>query len=235
MQILKVLFTSAFSIIAIFLLTRLMGKRQISQLNMFDYVNGITIGSIAAEMATSLENDFWLPLTAMLVYTSFSLAIAFLERKSLKLNKFFTGNPYILFDKGILYKQNLIKAKISITEFLSQCRANGFFNLDEIETAILEPNGSISILPKSDYRPATPLDLKLKPKNAEIVPIVIVDGNILTTNLESLGFNQIWLIEELLRQKVSSPADVFLATCTSEGKLCVYVKVKNEDKYEPFI
>lgn len=234
-EIIKIIFTSALSVIALFLLTKLMGKKQISQLNLFDYINGITIGSIAAEMATSLEHDFWLPLTAMVIYTLFSILISLLERKSLNLNKFFVGNADILYHNGILYEKNLAKSKLSVTEFLSQCRINGWFNLAELDTAILEPNGLISFLPKAGCRPATPDDLKLYPQQEEVLPNVILDGRIMKQNLAEAGFDEIWLLNELQSQGINSPANVFLATCDKKGTLCAYVKVKKPDTREPFV
>lgn len=234
MDILKVCATSAFSVAVLFFLTKLMGKKQISQLNLFDYINGITIGSIAAEMATSLENDFWLPLTAMIIYTLFSLLISLLERQSLPLNKFFVGNPDILLEDGVLYQKNLQKAHLSVTEFLSQCRVNGFFNLSDIQTAILEPNGSISFLPKSETRPATPADLQLTTTKAEILPNVIVDGKILCHNLRALGLDEIWLLDTLQSQGIRCPADVFLATVDDKQELSAYCKTQEKNRREPF-
>lgn len=220
---------------ALFFFTKLMGKKQISQLNLFDYINGITIGSIAAEMATSLENDYWLPLTAMVVYTLFSLLFSYLERKSIRLNKFFIGDPNILLEDGVLYEKNLIRSKISVTEFLSQCRTNGFFNISDIQTAILEPNGTISFLPKSGAAPITPENMNLQIADSAILPNVIVDGNILSKNLQMLGLDEIWLLTELQNQGVGSPAKVFLATCDKNNSLSIYLKVTGENNKEPFI
>lgn len=234
-DIIKVVFTSAFSVIALFLLTKLMGKKQISQLNLFDYINGITIGSIAAEMATSLENDFWQPLTAMVIYTLFSLLISLLERKSVKLNKFFVGTSDVLLNNGILYEKNLIKAKLSVTEFLCQCRTNGYFDISDIEAAILEPNGLISFLPKSDTRPATPADMNITPQPAKILNNVIVDGRILKANLRSAGYEEVWLLNELQNQGINSAAKVFLATLDGDGQLSAYLKVPSKNNEEPFI
>ena len=234
-DVLKVIFTSAFSVVALFLLTKLMGKKQISQLNLFDYINGITIGSIAAEMATSLEKNFLLPLTAMAVYTLFSLLISLLERQSVKMNKFCVGTSDILFENGILYEKNLIKAKISVTEFLCQCRTNGYFDLSEIECAILEPNGLISFLPKSEYRPATPGDMNLKPEKAEVPVNVIVDGRVLKANLRSVKCSETELLNRLQKNGISSPADVFLATLSKSGTLNTYLKVPQKNNSEPFI
>ncbi len=235
MDVLKICGTATASVIVLFLLTKLMGQKQISQLSLFDYINGITIGSIAAEMATALEQDFWLPLTAMVIYTLFSLLIAVLERKSIKLNKFFVGNPNILLENGVLYEKNLRRAHLSVTEFLSQCRIGGFFNLSDIQCAILEPNGSISFLPKGDMRPITPADMQIAAAPSTLLPNVIVDGKIFCANLRALGLNEAWLLKQLEKQGVSSPADVFLATVDAQKQLSVYKKVAENDAREPFL
>ena len=235
MDVLKICGTATASVIVLFLLTKLMGQKQISQLSLFDYINGITIGSIAAEMATALEQDFWLPLTAMVIYTLFSLLIAVLERKSIKLNKFFFGNPNILLENGVLYEKNLRRAHLSVTEFLSQCRIGGFFNLSDIQCAILEPNGSISFLPKGDMRPVTPADMQIAAAPSTLLPNVIVDGKIFCANLRALGLNEAWLLKQLEKQGVSSPADVFLATVDAQKQLSVYKKVAENDAREPFL
>ncbi len=235
MDVLKICGTATASVIVLFLLTKLMGQKQISQLSLFDYINGITIGSIAAEMATALEQDFWLPLTAMVVYTLFSLLIAVLERKSIKLNKFFVGNPNILLENGVLYEKNLRRAHLSVTEFLSQCRIGGFFNLSDIQCAILEPNGSISFLPKGDMRPVTPSDMQIAAAPSTLLPNVIVDGKILCANLRALGLNEAWLLKQLEKQGVSSPVDVFLATVDAQKQLSVYKKIAENDAREPFL
>ncbi len=235
MDVLKICGTATASVIVLFLLTKLMGQKQISQLSLFDYINGITIGSIAAEMATALEQDFCLPLTAMVIYTLFSLLIAVLERKSIKLNKFFVGNPNILLENGVLYEKNLRRAHLSVTEFLSQCRIGGFFNLSDIQCAILEPNGSISFLPKGDMRPVTPADMQIAATPSTLLPNVIVDGKIFCANLRALGLNEAWLLKQLEKQGVSSPADVFLATVDAQKQLSVYKKVAENDAREPFL
>lgn len=133
MDIVKIIFTSIGSLAAMFCITRLIGNRQMSQMSMFDYVNGITIGSIAAEFATSLEQDFWLPLTAMAVYGLAAVAIAWGTCKSMALRRFFNGRPTVLFEHGKLYEQNLAAARMDINEFLTQCRAAGYFDLTQLD------------------------------------------------------------------------------------------------------
>ena len=149
MDLLKIVFLSLGSIIVLFILTKLMGNREMSQLSMFDYVVSITIGSIAAEMSTSLENNFLEPFIAMVVYGIVATAISYFTCKSIKIRRIVSGRGKILYDNGKLYRKNLIKSKLDLNEFLMQCRINGYFNLADIQTAILEPNGRISFLPVS--------------------------------------------------------------------------------------
>lgn len=151
-----ILFTSLFSIIVLFLLAKLMGNRQVSQMSMFDYVNGITIGSIAAEFATSLEDDYWMPLTAMVVYGVTAALISYITCKSMAARKFINGKPVVLYENGKLYEKNLAAAKLDINEFLTQCRTAGYFDLADLQTAILETNGQVSFLPLAAQRPVTP-------------------------------------------------------------------------------
>ena len=201
---------------------------------MFDYVNGITIGSIAAEMATSLENDFLKPLTAMIIYTAASIIISYVSCKSEKLCKFLQGSSLILYQNGKLYEKNLKHAKLDINEFLIQCRNSGYFELSNVETAIFEPNGQISFLPKSKYRPATPSDLNLMVPEDKLVLNVILDGKIMYQNLKYTGNNETWLKNELKFNGVKKIDDVFLATCDLSNKLNIYKKNNKEILLDPF-
>ena len=156
MEWIKIILTSVGSLAALFLLAKLIGNRQLSEMNLFDYINGITIGSIAAEMATSLETDFRQPLLAMVIYGLATVLIDILTSKSMKMRKLFTGETLLLLDRGKLYRKNFARARLDMDEFLAQCRVNGYFDLGQIQTAVMEPNGRLSILPRTDARPATP-------------------------------------------------------------------------------
>lgn len=177
-DILYIITLSLGSIITLFILTKLMGYRQMSQMSMFDYINGITIGSIAAEMATSLENDFRQPLTAMIVYAFAVILLSWLSSKSIKARKLIEGKPLVLLNNGELYRDNLKLAKIDVSEFLVQCRVNGYFDITQLETEILEGNGKISFLPKSSDRPLTPSDMQLSPSQDYMVANVILGGKL---------------------------------------------------------
>ncbi len=124
MDLIKIVALSLGSVIFLFILTKLMGNKEMSQLSMFDYIIGITIGSIAAEMSTALENDFMQPLVAMAVYAVVSIIISLLSYKSMKIRRLVSGNSLILLDNGEIYRDNLKKAKLDINEFLMQCRTS---------------------------------------------------------------------------------------------------------------
>lgn len=225
MELINVFFASIGSIIVLFLLSKLMGNKEMSQMTLFDYINGITIGSIAAEMATSLENDFLKPLLAMVVYAIAVIGITILTQKSLKARRFIVGKSSILYDNNKLYAGNIKKGKIDLTDLLTQCRSKGYFDLTQIQTIILEPNGQLSILPKSNFRPATPDDLNIETSTERAAVNLILDGQILNDNLKYSGNNKIWLQRQLKAQGIHRLENVFLATCDYKNNLTVYKKI----------
>lgn len=227
MVVLKVFLLSIGSIVALFVLTKIMGQKEMSQLSIFDYVIGITIGSIAAEMATSLEDNFVEPLVAMIVYAIVTVLISYLNTKFVKLRPFFSGKTLILYDNGTLFKGNFKKAKLDLNEFFVQCRTNGYFNLSDLKTVMLEENGKMSFLPLADKRPANPSDFNIKPEDAGTVTNLILDGKIMLQNLSELNKDQVWLYEELQKQGVTKIDNIFLTTYNSKGEISIYMTNKN--------
>ena len=234
MDLLHVAVTSLVSLAAIFLLTKLMGNKQVSQMNLFDYVMGITIGSIAAEMATSLDGKFYYPLTAIVIYTVIMWFISYLTEKNIKLRRFFTGRSIILMQGGKIYQKNFKTSKIDINDFLVQCRINGFFTLDDVDTAILEQNGKISFLPKVQARPVNVQDMNITAKQEKLSFTVVLDGHIMEENLKFSGNNKKWLENELQKQKIGNVKDVFIALCDDNNTLSVYKKTDDSPKNDPF-
>ncbi|MBR1802674.1 MAG: DUF421 domain-containing protein [Clostridia bacterium] len=226
MEIIKIIMLSLGSMIVLFILTKIMGQREMSQLSIFDYIISITIGSIAAEMATSLEDNFIQPLVAMIVYALVTLITSVLNNKFVKLRPILSGRTLILYDNGTLFKDNFKKAKIDLNEFLVQCRTSGFFNLSDVKTALLEENGKISFLPYADRRPANPSDFNIKPKEDNMVTNLILDGKVMENNLQELGFDKIWLNEMLQKQGITKINCIFLATYDGDGNLSVYLTNK---------
>lgn len=221
-DILYVTLYSLLSIGALFVLTKLMGYRQMSEMSMFDYINGITIGSIAAELATSLEEDFLMPLIAMIIYALVTVLLSVLADKSLTARRIINGTPILLLHNGQIYKKNLKRAKIDLNELMEQARINGYFSLDELSVVLLETNGRLSFLPKSENRPATPKDLALSPTPPSLSAVLILDGKLLHKHLQHTGKDEKWLKNQLGAFGVKSYADVLLATCDGENKLTVF-------------
>ncbi len=223
MEWLKVLWLAPLSYVALFLITKLIGYRQLSQLSIFDYINGITIGSIAAELATELEQPLR-PLLAMVLYCLLVVATSLLTSRWLPLRRWLSGRTLILLENGKLYRENLKKSKLDVNEFLAQCRDQGYFDLEDIQLAVLETSGKISFLPKSATRPATPKDLGVAVQTALPQINLVVDGRVLGDNLRFLGFDDTWLETRLAAQKTAA-ADCLLVTADREGTLRVFPKI----------
>ncbi len=228
MELVKVALTSVGSIIVLFVLTKLMGKRQMSQLSMFDYINSITIGSIAAEMATALEQDYRMPLLAMTIYAVVATSVSILDSKSITARRILTGKPIVIFNNGKIYKKNLKKSRLDLSEFLSECRISGYFDLSQLETAIFEPNGKLSFIPKSENRAVSPSDLSLNPSQQKMLGNVVIDGKIMQENLKCFGKDEVWLYKALKDMGVKNVSDIFLATCDTGNSLKVYYKIEND-------
>ena len=212
---------SGASILVLFLLAKLMGNKQVSQMNLFDYVVGITIGSIAGEMAFSAE----LPvrhLTALLVYGLVSAAISVYTSKSLRGRSLITGKPLVLLEDGVIYRENLKKARLDLNEFLTYCRIGGWFDLNQLHAAVLEHNGVVSFLPKETDRPATPVDLDLSPKQSRVQVPFVMDGQLLRENVEKAGKAESWVQHKLTDQGYQDESKVLLALWDGEEKLTVF-------------
>ena len=213
--------TALLAIAVMFLLTKLMGTKQVSQMTMFDYVTGITVGSIAAELATELEEPAK-PLTAMVVCGLVAVLISVLTCKSVKLRTWITGKPLVLLQDGVIFRENLKKAKLDLNEFLTYCRIGGWFDLSQLQTAVLEHNGSVSFLPKENDRPATPADLDLSPRQSNLQTPFIMDGQLLRDNIRRTGKEEEWVRRSLLRQGYQNEREVFLAVWDGNEKLTVF-------------
>ena len=221
MDIVKVILTSFLSAVALFLIAKILGHKQMAQLDFFDYITGITIGSIAAEMATELEEP-WQPLIAMVVYGIITIVLSLLSNKLPRMRKFINGSPTVIMNGGKIYRKNMKKAKMDLSEFMVMCRQEGYFNLSDIQTAVFEYNGRLTVLPKATKRPVNPTDLNLVPPPEAINTEVIMDGRILDENLKRLGLDAEWLKKELACQGYKNTKEVFLGICDNNNQLTVF-------------
>lgn len=221
MELFKVILTSSFSAIALFVIAKVLGHKQMSQLDFFDYITGITIGSIAAEMATELETP-WKPLIAMLVYGGIAVLLSVATEKLPRVRKFINGTPTIILSNGKLYRKNLKKAKLDLSEFMVLCRQEGYFNLNDIAVAVFEYNGRLTVLPKATKRPVNPEDMNLVPPPESISTEVIMDGRVLEENLRRMGLDIRWLQKQLEVLGYKTPKEVFLGLCDDSHALTLF-------------
>jgi len=221
--ILAVIIRGILSLIVLFLLTKLMGRKQVQQLTLFDYTIGISIGSIAAEMVLNSDVHWLNGVTAMTVYAAIALLISHLTCKFLPARRILSGTPVVLLQKGELMVENFKKIQLDLNEFLSECRSNGYFDLSQLDYALIESNGKLSFLPKSQFSPLTPLDMGQKPAPSRMTANVILDGKVMEVHLRLIGRDEAWLSEQLKKQGIKHPKEVFLAISQGDT-LTVYRK-----------
>lgn len=218
---------SLFSLIALFLITKLIGRKQVSELSLFDYVIGISIGNFAAEMTINMDAPYIHGIIAVIVFGVSAYLVSLLSMKSIHLRRWIIGTPILMIQNGKILEKNMKKVMIDVNDLLEQCRAAGYFDLNEIEAAIMEANGKISILPVSEYKPLTPKDMKVKVNKNGLCANVIIDGVIMKQNLGNMSKTENWLKQELKVKGYQDTQNILLATLDNQEKLTIYEK--NED------
>lgn len=214
-----ILFRSLLAFAFLFALTRLMGKKQVSQLTLFDYIVGITIGNIAASMAVDQGIKMLNAGIGLVVWGVLPILISLVGLKSHNLRRFFDGHPRDLIRDGKILENNLRKERMNTSDLMLSLRNKNAFNLTDVEFAVLETNGQLSVMKKADAQPLTPKSFGLQVTDETDPRLVILDGKVMEKTLADLGYPKEWLLEELNKQGVSSVKEVYLAQIDSQGKL----------------
>ncbi len=221
MEYLKIILTSLFSVFAMLVMAKFSGHRLLGELDVFDFISSITVGSIGAEIATDIKA----PFEAAAALPVWLAAIVIITKCNLKFHRFrkvVSGSPALLFYNGKLLYGELKKAKLQLGEFLMLCRQAGYFDLSDIRAAVFELNGTLSILPTEKARSLTPEDMELSPERDDIFTEVIMDGRIMHSDLKKRGLSLPWLKKELKSQNIGSEKEVFLGLVGADGTLTVY-------------
>ena len=221
-ELLDVFIRAILSLITLFFITKMLGTKQVSQLNLFDYVIGISIGNFAAEMTINLESQYLNGILAVTIFGVIAYLVSFLSMKSIILRRFFMGTPTIVIQNGKLLEQKLRKIKLDVNDLLEECRSNGYFDISEIEYALMEVSGNLSILPKGKYKPVVIDDLNLPIPNQGLCANVIIDGKVMTKNLKLALKDESWLLNEVNKQGYDSYSPILLATLDINDKLTIY-------------
>ncbi len=207
------------SLIILFFVIKILGKKQISQLNIFDYVIGISLGNIAAEMTINSDITIINAFVAMSIYGLCSLFVSFITNKSIIARRFISGVPIVLIEHGKISKERLKKVKIDLNDLMQDAREDGIFDLSKVDYAIMEVSGKVTFLLKSEYEPLTGMDMNIKKDNNNLSAVLVMDGNIMKRNLMNIGKNEKWLFEQLNKNGYNKIEDLFLVLYNKEIKI----------------
>ena len=223
-EIVNVFVRTVFMIIILFISTKLIGKKQVSQLSLFDYIIGITIGSIVADISLDLDKNLISGIISLVSYVLLSVLISYISMKNLTLRRFFVGVPTILIENNKIIEDGLKKVKFDVNDLLTEARSQGYFKLEDIEYAIMETNGRVSFMPVNSSSPVTKKDIRVKINKESLVANVIIDSKLLEKNLVEMHKDKKWLDNALKVQGFSNYDDIMLATLDINDKVVVYKK-----------
>lgn len=210
---------SVIGFFSLLIFTRIIGKEQISQLTFFDYVLGITIGSIAASLTTDLSSRAWPHWIGLLSWAALGYLMELITLKWRYAAKYLEGEPTIVIMNGKIMEKSLKKMKYRVSDIMALLRNKGVFDLNQVDFAIIKPNGQISVLKKPEHMPLTPKDMQIKVMPNGISTELIYDGIIIEENLTQLNKDKAWLLKELNKQGIKDVSEVFLATLNPAGSL----------------
>ncbi|WP_332631589.1 DUF421 domain-containing protein [Halalkalibacter flavus] len=221
-----VLIRGVTGILFMLFLARLMGKKHLRDMTFYEYIVGISIGSISAELTFGTEVRMSNFLLGMLIWAIIPIVISKIELKSFRFRTVTEGHPTILIKNGKILEENLKKENLTVDEMMISLRQKDFFKLSDIETAVMEKNGQISVMKKSELQPLTPKDIGKVVEREREPRIVIIDGNVMERSLSEYGYTKEWLLGEIMKQGAKSFSDVFVAQIDSMGN--VYIDLYND-------
>ncbi|WP_332697352.1 DUF421 domain-containing protein [Halalkalibacter lacteus] len=220
-------------ILFMLILARLMGKKHIQDMTFYEYIVGISIGSISAELTFGTEVRMSNFLLGMLIWAIIPIIISKIELKSLRFRVLTEGHPTILIKNGKILEKNLKKENLTVDELMINLRQKDVFKLSDVETAIMEKSGQVSVMKKSELQPLTPKDIGEVVEQEREPRLVIIDGNIMERSLREYGYTKEWLLGEIMKQGAKNFSDVFAAQIDSIGN--VYVDLYNDTLKMPQI
>ncbi|NMM63742.1 DUF421 domain-containing protein [Clostridium sp. P21] len=217
-------------ILAIFL-TRLVGRKLISQMTFFDFVMGVSMGAIIANTIVGPRFTVISAVTALISVTILTIITAYLHIKSFRVRKMVNSEPVTLVENGTIVEKNMKNIRLTIDELMMKLREKNTFNLGDVEFAIMETDGELSVLQKADKQPLTPYHMNIKATTSGLMKDIIIDGNIMDENLSAAGLSKKWLKAQLNNQNVKDASEVFYAGIDNNKKLVISRKNKNNKEY----
>lgn len=220
---------TALVFISLLILTRILGKTQVGQLTFYEYICGITIGNIAGSVVASDPDKVWNHYYDLILFVILTYLISILTIKSRPLRKIIEGSPVIVIEKGRILEDNMQGMRFDLDELEGKLREKGIFDPAEVQYAIVETSGELSVIKKSDNQPLTKSDFNIHLPGPAFPIELIMDGEIIESNLHSHGYSNAWLIRQLAARNISDISQVTYATIDSKGQLFISKKSTTEN------
>lgn len=214
------------------ILSKLIGIKIISQMNFFDFIMGVSVGSMIAKIIIDKDHVVFSGIIALIIFTMLTIATSYLNLKSYTTRKIINAKTLILIENGRIINKNMKKLRISINELMMKLREKDVFNLEDVQFAIMESNGQLSVLIKANKKPITPYDMNLKVKSFSLINDIIIDGKIIDKNLEIAGIDKKWLHSELKRKSINNIEDIFYAGIDQNKNLIISEKYPDDFNIE---
>lgn len=225
-EYIEVLLRSILTFIGLLCLALLMGRKQLSQITFFDYVVGITIGSIAAVIAVDKTINVIDGIVAIVLWSVMPVTVGYIAMKSIKFRKLVDGEPKVIIQNGVIINKNMLREKYNMGDLLMQLRDKGVFDISEVDFAILEPNGKLSVLKKPQNCAVIRKDMNMTADYTGVMTELIIDGRIISKHLERIGKDMEWLYDQLNSRHIDSVEHIIFAGYLSNGEL--YVSLRND-------
>ncbi len=228
-EVLGIIPSSLISLLTLFLITKIIGKKQVSELSLFDYVIGISIGNFSAEMIINQDVQYVNGMMAIAVFGVTAWFVNLLSRKSIVVRRLLMGTPTTIIENGVILEKSLKDLNMDINDLLEYCRSAGYFHIEEVAFAVMEANGQLSILPKGSYKPVTLKDMKIAGSKEELDSNIIIDGKFMEENIKNSSKGMDWIQKELKKNGYNKPDDILLGIISS-NKLVLYPKNREEPR-----
>ena len=209
------------ALIFLFISTKILTKRSLAKSTYFDYLAIVTLGTVAGNLAFNVKIKIISFIISMTLITLIIYLASYISVKSRILRKYLAGEPTILIQNGKILEKNLFKIKYSYDYLVQQLRQEKIFDISQVEFAIIEPNGELSVQLKSQYRPLTPRDMNIHTNYEGLATEIILEGKLIENNLEMNHLTKCWLDDELKKRGIKDIKEVTFAALSTNGNLYI--------------
>lgn len=231
----ELLFRIVITVLLLSVMTKISGSKQIAQMTFYDYIAGIVVGTLAGELSINHAVPIGYGMFSIIFFYLHSILLSYSSRKSIHIRRFLVGKPIILIARGEIQFSALKRAKFDLNILLSQLRMQGYFHIEDVNYAILEPEGTVSIMPKSSARSLKAKDLKLPLEDDSLPANVVIDGTIMRENLKAYQKDEDWLNSCLQAMGYPDIRELALVTLNESGELTVHKKILENENHTVII